>query len=159
MIPEPVPEQTLIMPVIAEDTETLEAVPEAETEALAPLPAVPETPDLSNFSRLAEAEFLDWMRADLARWSAEEDKRVGDGGTRPDLEGRGAVGRNISQNLDAGMLACRRIAAQAAAAHYGTAPGQDRPLSTWTEPAAWPAPLPAIAGLPRHGRRRNGDTA
>jgi len=168
MSTEPQPEQTLAMPVVAdtEATETLEPVtvpepePEPETEVLAPLPEPEPVPAyLSDFGQEAEAVFLDWADARLTDVRAEWDERIGTlNGQRPGTE------RNrIFGNLDAGMLACRRIAAQAVLASLParrTAGEAQARYEAVAAPAAdWVIPAPAIEGLPRHSHRRTGGAA
>jgi hypothetical protein len=159
MTPEPdaTPEQTLAMPVVAdtEATETLEPVPETEV-----LPALPEPEPvpayLSDFGQQAEAQFLEWVDAYQAGTRADWDQQIGTlDGQRP------GAGRNrIFGNLDAGMLACRRIAAQAVLAALPAG----RPVAVIggdadAAPVLRMAPLPAIEGLPRHSHRRTGGAA
>ena len=141
--PDATPEQTLTMPVFAGDTEVL---------------PVPETPELSDFGQQAEAQFLEWVDAFQARTRADWNGRIG---TLPGTTG-GTERNRIFGNCDAGMLACRRIAAQAVLAALPAArtpASHHRSEAPDITPAAWTAPLPAIEGLPRHGHRRTGGAA
>ena len=152
---------TLVMPVVAEDTAVMPVVPapepEPETLTLVPLPEPEPEPyayEHADYEH-ANALFMSGLDDHLARVRAEWDQRIGP----VDGDRAGTERRRISDELDAGMLGCRRIAAQAAAALYGTArtPASHRGGEILSFPSpAWAAPQPAIEGLPRHSHRRGG---
>jgi hypothetical protein len=96
------PETAATLPPVSDETLDL---PAAAGPEAGHVPLVLEPPSYGE----AEAQFMEWADAHFASVRADWDDRIG----TEDRERHGTVWEQIARDLDAGRLACRRIAAQA----------------------------------------------